>query len=269
MLRPDACSRCRPSLAPSVTSRPQLQRATASAARACRRSRRSTIRARRSWSSTTDRPTIARLRAAAAPRVRSSRMRREPRVCPGVQPSRLREADADIVVLLNNDTRVTPAWLDNSWTLRNATRALRPRPHAGLGRLPRVDFVGGLPTFVGHSWQVDHGRPVGRALHRAAAAVRLRRRAARSVGTLSSRPADSTRTSSRTSRTSISGWRMSLAGHETVLAPRAITYHRLHGTARRWGHTLRLRLYERNALARSSRTTATRRSRGYCRRRSR
>jgi hypothetical protein len=41
---------------------------------------------------------------------------------------------------------------------------------------------------------------------------------------------------------------MSLAGLPTMLSPAAVTYHRLHGTAAGWGHTLRLRLYERNAL---------------------
>jgi GT2 family glycosyltransferase len=45
------------------------------------------------------------------------------------------------------------------------------------------------------------------------------------------------------------GWRLSLMGHRIVLAPRAVTYHRLHGTHGAWAFAPRLRLYERNALA--------------------
>ena len=45
------------------------------------------------------------------------------------------------------------------------------------------------------------------------------------------------------------GWRLNLFGHDVVLAPRAVTYHRQHGTSSRWALTLRLRLLERNALA--------------------
>ena len=45
------------------------------------------------------------------------------------------------------------------------------------------------------------------------------------------------------------GWRLSLLGYRTVLAPAAVTYHRLHGTAGRIAFAQRLRLYERNALA--------------------
>ncbi|RPJ78997.1 MAG: glycosyltransferase, partial [Acidobacteria bacterium] len=44
------------------------------------------------------------------------------------------------------------------------------------------------------------------------------------------------------------GWRLSMLGHRVVLASRAITYHRLHGTAGAWAFSPRLRLYERNAL---------------------
>ena len=45
------------------------------------------------------------------------------------------------------------------------------------------------------------------------------------------------------------GWRLNLFGHSIVLAPKAVTYHRMHGTSSRWAFAQRLRLMERNALA--------------------
>ena len=44
------------------------------------------------------------------------------------------------------------------------------------------------------------------------------------------------------------GWRLHLLGHEVWLAPRAIIYHKHHGTSGRWPEPPRLRLYERNSL---------------------
>ena len=40
-----------------------------------------------------------------------------------------------------------------------------------------------------------------------------------------------------------------VVGHTTVLAPKAVTYHRLHGSFSQLAYTQRLRLFERNALA--------------------
>jgi GT2 family glycosyltransferase len=45
------------------------------------------------------------------------------------------------------------------------------------------------------------------------------------------------------------GWRLAVLGYRTVLAAKAITYHRLHGHMGRMAYAPRLRLYERNALA--------------------
>ena len=39
------------------------------------------------------------------------------------------------------------------------------------------------------------------------------------------------------------GWRMNILGYTTVLAPKAVTYHRLHGTAGKIAYAQRLRLY--------------------------
>jgi hypothetical protein len=44
------------------------------------------------------------------------------------------------------------------------------------------------------------------------------------------------------------GWRLHVLGHEVWLAPRAIVYHKHHGTSARWPEPPRLQLYERNSL---------------------
>ena len=44
------------------------------------------------------------------------------------------------------------------------------------------------------------------------------------------------------------GWRLNLLGHAVWFAPRAIVYHKHHGTSGRWAEPPRIRLYERNSL---------------------
>jgi GT2 family glycosyltransferase len=159
----------------------------------------------------------------------------------------VRQSPADVVVLLNNDTRVEPGWLSALMATLDRTGAAAAASTMLDWEGQRIDFVGGLPTFQGHAWQVDHGLPVGRAyterplLFGCAGSLAVRREAFLQVGGFDDdffvyfEDLDL-------------GWRMSLAGLPTMLSPAAITYHRLHGTAAGWGHTLRLRLYERNAL---------------------
>jgi GT2 family glycosyltransferase len=160
----------------------------------------------------------------------------------------VRAADTEYVALLNNDTRVAATWLAEL-----VDAAARHRSAAASAAIldwdgARIDFVGGLPTAVGHSWQVDYGRPAGgvyeerRLLFGCGGSVLIRRDAYLEAGGFDPdffayfEDVDL-------------GWRMNLLGHGTILAPRAITYHRLHGTFGAWSHALRLRLYERNALA--------------------
>jgi GT2 family glycosyltransferase len=158
------------------------------------------------------------------------------------------QTDTDYVVLLNNDTRVAPDWLT---ALVGA--AERHRAAAAASAIidwdgSRIDFVGGLPTAVGHSWQIDYGEPVGkdyperRLLFGCGGSVLIRRDAYLEAGGFDEdffayfEDVDL-------------GWRLNLLGHATVFAPKAVTFHRLHGTWGAWSHALRLRLYERNALA--------------------
>lgn len=160
----------------------------------------------------------------------------------------VREAESDYVVLLNNDTKVASTWLTEL-----VDAAERHGVAAAASTIldwdgSRIDFVGGLPTAIGHSWQIDYGEPAGkeyperRLLFGCGGSVLIRRDAYLEAGGFDEdffayfEDVDL-------------GWRMNLLGHPTVLAPRAVTYHRLHGTWGAWSHALRLRLYERNALA--------------------
>jgi GT2 family glycosyltransferase len=158
------------------------------------------------------------------------------------------DAETDFVALLNNDTRVASTWLsalvDTAERHRAAAAASTILDWDGS----RIDFVGGLPMFAGHSWQLDYGAPVGKAyperqlLFPCGGSTLVRRDAFLEAGGFDEdyfayfEDVDL-------------GWRMTLLGHKTIFAPKAITYHRMHGTATRWAHVLRLRLYERNALA--------------------
>ena len=159
----------------------------------------------------------------------------------------VRQSASDVVVLLNNDTRVDPAWLSSLVDVleRHDAAAAASCMLDWDGR--HIDFVGGLPTFVGHAWQVDHGLPVGRSyaeqplLFGCGESLAIRREAFLEVGGFD----DDYFVYFEDLNL---GWRMTLAGLPTVLASDAITYHRLHGTASGWGTTLRLRVYERNAL---------------------
>lgn len=159
-----------------------------------------------------------------------------------------RESDADFLVFLNNDTRVEETWLSEL-----IQAAERHQAHAVASRIldwdgRHVDFVGGVVSFIGHSWQRDSGEPAGHEYPEAAllfgcaGSLLISREAYVNAGGFDTdffayfEDVDL-------------GWRMSLLGYTTVLAPRAVTYHRLHGTGGRIATAQRLRLYERNALA--------------------
>ncbi|MCA1584381.1 MAG: glycosyltransferase family 2 protein [Acidobacteria bacterium] len=64
------------------------------------------------------------------------------------------------VVILNNDTRVEPAWLHElvAAAERHGASAAAARILDWDGR--RIDFIGGQTSFNGHSWQTDHGHAV-------------------------------------------------------------------------------------------------------------
>ena len=79
-----------------------------------------------------------------------------------------RASTSDYLVFLNNDTRVEPTWLSElvAAAARHDAQCVASRILDWDGG--RIDFVGGLTSFIGHSWQRDYGEPV-------APAVRTRR----------------------------------------------------------------------------------------------
>lgn len=158
-------------------------------------------------------------------------------------------ADGEWVALLNSDTRVHPAWLSEL----HAAAARHPGCGAVASRIlswdgARVDFVGADTFFTGHAWQRGLGEPArgtppGRELlFGCAAALLVRRETFLRHGGFDPdyfaffEDVDL-------------GWRMSLAGEGTWLAPEAVVHHKLHGT---FGSRPRAQvrfLCERNALA--------------------
>ena len=112
----------------------------------------------------------------------------------------------------------------------------------------RIDFAGGIVSFIGHSWQRDEGLPSSIVhseepmLFACGGSMIVDRAAFLDAGGFDEaffayfEDVDL-------------GWRLNLLGHKVVFAPRAVTWHKGRGTAGRWALAPRLRLYERNALA--------------------
>jgi GT2 family glycosyltransferase len=112
----------------------------------------------------------------------------------------------------------------------------------------RIDFVGGILSFVGHAWQRDFREPATRTyreeqiLFACGASALFNRASFLEAGGFD---ADFFSYFEDVDL----GWRLSLMGQKTVLAPAAVTYHRLHGSFSHLAMAQRLRLFERNALA--------------------
>ncbi len=160
-----------------------------------------------------------------------------------------RASTSDYLAFLNNDTRVEPTWLSElvGAAARHEAQCVASRILDWDGG--RIDFVGGLTSFVGHSWQRDCGEPAAAheyeerpLLFACGGSMLISREAYVAAGGFD-------RDFFAYFEDVDLGWRLSLLGYRIVLAPRAITYHRLHGTAGRIAMAQRLRLYERNALA--------------------
>ncbi len=160
----------------------------------------------------------------------------------------VRQCDTPLVALLNNDTRVEPDWL------AELVGALQRHGAACAGARildwagDRIDFGGGITSFIGHSWQRDAGLPATTPyreeplLFACGGSMVIDRATFLEAGGFDEsffayfEDVDL-------------GWRLNLLGQTVVFAPQAVTYHRTHGTSGRWAFSPRLRLYERNALA--------------------
>jgi GT2 family glycosyltransferase len=160
----------------------------------------------------------------------------------------IKTCDSEFVALLNNDTRVDPHWLTELVSAADRHNAVAVASKILDWTGETIDFVGGVTSFIGHSWQRDFREPATRAyddrplLFPCAGSALFARRAFLDAGAFDEEffayfeDVDL-------------GWRLNLFGEIVVLAPKAVTYHRMHGTSSRWAFAQRLRLLERNALA--------------------
>ena len=160
----------------------------------------------------------------------------------------IRTCQSDFVALLNNDTRVAADWLSElvSAAERHRAAAVASKILSWTGET--IDFAGAITSFIGHSWQVDSGEPATRSyeekslLSACAGSALFDRAAFLDAGGFDEdffayfEDVDL-------------GWRLNLFGRRIVFAPKAVTYHRVHGTSSRWAFAHRTRLLERNALA--------------------
>src|SRR5579884_1021957 len=159
-------------------------------------------------------------------------------------------ARAPYVALLNNDARV-----DRLWAQALVAPMLEQPTIAAVGAKildwtgERIDFAGGLLNFYGHAFQRLYGPPASAdtataerpTLFACGGAMAVRRDAFLAAGGFDEayfaffEDVDL-------------GWRLWLLGYAVETAPRAIVYHRQHGTVRRMTEAQRFFLYERNAL---------------------
>jgi len=165
----------------------------------------------------------------------------------------VREAGADAVALLNNDTRPRPEWLGE------LVEALASAPEdvaAVSGKIvdwpgERLDFASGVMTFDGHAFQKDFGRPLGEVEVPAAGSelffacggnMLVRRESYEAAGGFDEsyfaylEDVDL-------------GWRLWSGGERVLFAPEAVVHHRSMATSDLLGHANRGFLFERNAFS--------------------
>lgn len=162
------------------------------------------------------------------------------------------EAEGDAIVLLNNDTRPQPTWLQ---ALVDALAAAPSDVAAVSGQIvdwtgERLDFASGILTFDGHAFQKDFGRPL--------AAVTLP-----PAGAELPFPCGGNMIIRRSSYLDAGGfdesyfayledvdlgWRLWAGGERVLFAPEAVVHHRSMATSALLGIYHRGFLFERNAF---------------------
>lgn len=161
-------------------------------------------------------------------------------------------ADGDAIILLNNDTRACPDWLE---ALTSALASAPDDVAAISGQIvdwegERLDFARGVMTFDGHAFQQDTGRRLGEVEQPPAGAELLfacggnmivRRRSFLDAGGFDEgyfaylEDVDL-------------GWRLWAGGERVLYAPEAVVHHRSMATSQRLGNHNRGFLFERNAF---------------------
>jgi GT2 family glycosyltransferase len=156
-------------------------------------------------------------------------------------------ATGEWLVFLNDDTKVTPGWLDQMMAVAQRRNAACVGAFIVDWPGERVDFAGGLVNFEGRGYALGYDLPVAEAvldeqpmLFGCGAAVMFRR--------------DVFESSGRWDEPTFAyyedvefGWRLWLLGHEVWFAPNAVVHHKHHGTSGAESPA-RMRAFERNAL---------------------
>jgi GT2 family glycosyltransferase len=157
-------------------------------------------------------------------------------------------ATGDYLVFLNDDTRAHPDFLREltGTALRRSAAAVASCLLDWSGQ--EVDFVDSAVNFEGKGFQLHYGTPTERLLLEekpllfgCGAALLIDRAVFHDVGGWDEN------TFAYYEDVEL-GWRLNLLGHEVWFAPRAVVYHKHHGTSARWPEPPRIRLYERNSL---------------------
>jgi GT2 family glycosyltransferase len=160
-----------------------------------------------------------------------------------------READGELVVFLNNDTRVPPGWLKpliHPCLEERDVVCVGSRIVSWDGRI--LEFGGSSMNFAGYGFQEGHGSlhpddcgPQREVLSVCGAAMAIRRDVFLESGGFDEDFFSFFEDSDL-------GWRLWTLGYRVLFAPDSVVYHRHHGS---WGTTVDARkrlLYERNAL---------------------
>jgi GT2 family glycosyltransferase len=157
-------------------------------------------------------------------------------------------ATGEYVIFLNDDTRVHPDFLRElvGTAVRRRATSVGARILSWDGT--QIDFVGGSVNCEGRGFQIDIGQPeAGRhteerpLLFGCGGAMLARRDVFLDTGGWDE-------AAFAYYEDVEIGWRFWLLGHEVWFSPRAIVYHKHHGTWGRWPEPPRLRLYERNSM---------------------
>ena len=157
-------------------------------------------------------------------------------------------ATGDYVVFLNDDTRVHPDWLRElvGTARRHGATAVASYILDWSGTF--VDFAEGALNFQGKGFQLAYGTPVASfapeekpLLFACGCAMLVDRKVLAEIGGWDEGAFAYYEDLEL-------GWRLHVLGYEVWLSPRAVVYHKHHGTSGRWPAPPRQRLYERNSL---------------------
>jgi GT2 family glycosyltransferase len=157
-------------------------------------------------------------------------------------------AGGQYIIFLNDDTRVHPDWIYElvSTARRRNAAAVAACMLDWEGK--SLDFAGGGVNFQGKGFQSNYGEgperfPTDeqRLLFACGGAMLVDRAVLTHAGGWDD---DAFAYYEDVEL----GWRLNMLGYQVWLSPRAVVYHKHHGTSGKWAEAPRTRLYERNSL---------------------